>query len=729
MPCRAMSAARPPEGARTAAEGTSVSVAKRILLMDFCGVVRGGSASASCSRSVTQNTALGLYNLSTLPLVMAAGVVRVCLGTSLTSPLTTFTPRSIAVRATRARSFSPVTPYLPCLIKARASFCASAAATSKMPVRPALSMARRAPSTMLSFSPKTMLMSLLATSKSSIALRPPSSFQWPQPWPTTVRSALPNFRNCASMIPLSTPRRRSWPTGLPFSPDSSAIFSDLLPTSSMTQLPTKAPLMLLEDCTCVTKLARGFSVLSMTSSLTMLGLVYLLVFTKPSESAGLMINSLTPRVTRSSTSEICFCSLPWASVASTSQPNSLPRALAASICAAKYGADKVFIDTPILKAPVWAIAAALAARAAAASAALMANARRWMFIICLLVWVGANDWPAGQGSWRRRLPGLLRNAAQLPEPWAADRNLDVEDFGKHPAPAVDEVKTAVFDLQAALLRLAPGLLQKGQLATVIEPPHQGRLGKRAGTRQRRAWPVLAHAAGVDHQRGGPQTLQHRVVVGGCLRQHVFPANAGGPRPVQALDVMQTARPAVGHPHPRRAVRAATGLHQMPGQRKRRSAGADGKYLGPCPGKVAGRNEVVQRQARSDRVFGVADELAAGFGQATGLGQAPGMRIHHIEQIRAGGVQIDLVRGHQRAQRERVILDEAHHGAVVRRRCMQRKINARDGHIAQTQVRSPVRKHLHDRALPGAHANEVEGRAGCRSQVHTRSRPKDCARGW
>src|SRR6218665_2930734 len=52
---------------------------------------------------------------------MAAGVVRVCLGTSLTSPLTTFTPRSIAVRATRAGSFRPVTPYLPCLIKARAS--------------------------------------------------------------------------------------------------------------------------------------------------------------------------------------------------------------------------------------------------------------------------------------------------------------------------------------------------------------------------------------------------------------------------------------------------------------------------------------------------------------------------------------------------------------------------------------------------------------------------------
>src|SRR6218665_2958226 len=299
------------------------------------------------------------------------------------------------------------------------------------------------------------------------------------------------------MIPLSTPRRRSWPTGLPFSPDSSAIFSDLLPTSSMTQWPTKAPLMLLEDCTCVTKLARGFSVLSMTSTLTPLALALLTALTKPSESAGLMINSLTPRVTRSSTSEICFCSLPWASVASTSQPNSLPRALAASICAAKYGADKVFIDTPILKAPVWAIAAALAARAAAASAALaaalMANGRRWMVIIfvSLADW-GANDGPAGQGSWRRRLPGLLRNAAQLPEPRAADRNLDVEDFGKHPAPAVDEVKPAVFDLQAALLRLAPGLLQKRQLATVIELPHQGRLGKRAGIRQRRAWPVLAH---------------------------------------------------------------------------------------------------------------------------------------------------------------------------------------------------------------------------------------------
>ncbi|WP_232287893.1 hypothetical protein [Verminephrobacter eiseniae] len=55
-----VSAARPPEGARTAAEGAGipVSAAKRILLMVSCGVVRGGSASAS--PSVAQNTALGL---------------------------------------------------------------------------------------------------------------------------------------------------------------------------------------------------------------------------------------------------------------------------------------------------------------------------------------------------------------------------------------------------------------------------------------------------------------------------------------------------------------------------------------------------------------------------------------------------------------------------------------------------------------------------------------------
>ncbi|WP_265303164.1 hypothetical protein [Verminephrobacter eiseniae] len=46
-----VSVARPPEGARTVAEGEGipVSAAKRILLMDSCGVVRGGSASASPS--------------------------------------------------------------------------------------------------------------------------------------------------------------------------------------------------------------------------------------------------------------------------------------------------------------------------------------------------------------------------------------------------------------------------------------------------------------------------------------------------------------------------------------------------------------------------------------------------------------------------------------------------------------------------------------------------------
>ena len=55
-----------------------------------------------------------------------------------------------------------------------------------------------------------------------------------------------------------------------------------------------------------------------TITFTPRAVAVLTALTMPSGSAGLMIKSLTPRVTRSSTSEICFCSLPWPSVLITS---------------------------------------------------------------------------------------------------------------------------------------------------------------------------------------------------------------------------------------------------------------------------------------------------------------------------------------------------------------------------------------------------------------------------
>ena len=72
-------------------------------------------------------------------------------------------------------------------------------------------------------------------------------------------------------------------------------------------------------------------------------------------------------------------------------------------------------------------------------------------------------------------------------------------------------------------------------------------------------------------------------------------------------------------------------------------------------------------------------------------------------------QVDLVRGHQGAERERILPDERHRLAVVLRFVVPPEVHAADDDIAEAEELSPPGKDLHDRGLVRRHADEVHRR--------------------
>jgi len=122
-----------------------------------------------------------------------------------------------------------------------------------------------------------------------------------------------------------------------------------------------------------------------------------------------------------------------------------------------------------------------------------------------------------------------------------------------------------------------------------------------------------------------------------------------------------------------------------------------------------RQEGLQGQAAGDGVLGMPDEPPAALGDAAHLAHELGERVQLVEPIAAGREQIDLVRGHQRAQRERIALDELHRPAVNGRLIVPPAVDAADYGVGEPQMLRPAGKHRHDRRAARGHADEIDRR--------------------
>ncbi len=182
--------------------------------------------------------------------------------------------------------------------------------------------------------------------------------------------------------------------------------------------------------------------------------------------------------------------------------------------------------------------------------------------------------------------------------------------------------------------------------------------------------------------------------------------------MDAFDFFESSCRAVGDDHARRPIAQTIPLHQMPGQGDRRTAGAHREHFGPRLFEMIGLQEAVDRQAGGDRVLRMADEAAIAFGQAARFAHRRGERIDFVEQIAARGEEIDLVRRHQRAFGQRVVLDELDGFPIDLWRCVDGQVDALHFDVAEIKQASPGWKHLHDRTLGGRYADEVERAAGC-----------------
>src|SRR5690606_37243621 len=93
-------------------------------------------------------------------------------------------------------------------------------------------------------------------------------------------------------------------------------------------------------------------------------------------------------------------------------------------------------------------------------------------------------------------------------------------------------------------------------------------------------------------------------------------------------------------------------------------GPQQQNMAACPPEVVLADDRVHAQPGGDRVFGIAGETAVLPAGNTGyLAGQLGVRVNLVEQVARGVEKVDLVRGHQRAQAIRVILDLRHRAPV------------------------------------------------------------------
>ena len=102
---------------------------------------------------------------------------------------------------------------------------------------------------------------------------------------------------------------------------------------------------------------------------------------------------------------------------------------------------------------------------------------------------------------------------------------------------------------------------------------------------------------------------------------------------------------------------------VPSHGDRRAAGSQHEGLGPGALPVPLGQECLQGQPAGDRVLGVADQAAVVLRDAADLAHQFGEFVEPVELVAAGLQQVELVRGDQGPQRQRVVLDE---GSTARR---------------------------------------------------------------
>ena len=265
----------------------------------------------------------------------------------------------------------------------------------------------------------------------------------------------------------------------------------------------------------------------------------------------------------------------------------------------------------------------------------------------------------------------------------------------------------ILDLEIARFLLRLGLMHELQRAAVVELPDDAVHGELAIVRQRRARSVLAHAGGVDDDGAFRQRFDDQVVplrLGAKVKAHRHAAVA------QKMDGLGKARHrAVGHIDARGHVLAVFFILQVGTHRQRTAASPKHarlrlRVLFP----MIGADEGVQRQTHGDGVLGVAAEHAVALGDGRYFAKLPGVGVEVLEEILTGVVEVDLVRSHQRAQRERVVFDELHRRAIVLRRGVQGDVDALDAGV-DAQRLGPDGKDAHDRGAAGGDADEVHGR--------------------
>src|ERR1700733_5829016 len=93
---------------------------------------------------------------------------------------------------------------------------------------------------------------------------------------------------------------------------------------------------------------------------------------------------------------------------------------------------------------------------------------------------------------------------------------------------------------------------------------------------RRAGRVFAETRRVDHKRAGMQVREHRVIVACLWGKDVFSRNTGMELRMNPTDLLKPRWASVRNDDPRGSVGGAGLLHQMPGCRDGRTAGALGK---------------------------------------------------------------------------------------------------------------------------------------------------------
>ena len=278
-------------------------------------------------------------------------------------------------------------------------------------------------------------------------------------------------------------------------------------------------------------------------------------------------------------------------------------------------------------------------------------------------------------------------------------------------------------------RLPAGLHEEEQVAPIIKVPGEALLREDGGVSERRTGSVFAEAGGIGHERAGRHAIEHAVVVFRVRRMDVLHGDAHADPSMDRLDLVKTAGAAICDEQPPRHVVAMPVVEHRTGKCDRRTTRAENDRVAAGPGPMSVWQKRLQREAAGDHVLGMADEQRMAsrgsfhrlLRDAADLAEQFGVGVERVEHVAAGREQVDLVRSHERAEGQRIVLDELHDTAVHGRVIVPLAVDAAQGDFAQppaqAKMRGPLWKHRHDRALAGGHTDEIHGRPCGRLEYH------------